>query len=157
MKSMASYLLAIFMVMFWIFRIIVAFTASMGIDIGFVPMNMNMEIILLFVTIPCVILVVKRKLTGAIIYLITYGMYFGVDLYSIVTGIMAGTTTLVDYARAFVSFVGVVIPIAVFFNLLIDKNRMAHPVDKKTDWFYNNEEFDRKLDSRADKNQYKNY
>lgn len=157
MKSMASYLLAIFMVMFWIFRIIVAFTASMGIDIGFVPMNMNMEIILLFVTIPCVILVVKRKLTGAIIYLITYGMYFGVDLYSIVTGIMAGTTTLVDYARAFVSFVGVVIPVAVFFNLLIDKNRMAHPVDKKTDWFYNNEEFDRKLDSRADKNQYKNY
>lgn len=157
MKSMASYLLAIFMVMFWIFRIIVAFTASMGIDIGFVPMNMNMEIILLFVTIPCVILVVKRKLTGAIIYLITYGMYFGVDLYSIVTGIMSGTTTLVDYARAFVSFVGVVIPIAVFFNLLIDKNRMAHPVDKKTDWFYNNEEFDRKLDSRADKNQYKNY
>lgn len=157
MKSMASYLLAIFMVMFWIFRIIVAFTASMGIDIGFVPMNMNMEIILLFVTIPCVILVVKRKLTGAIIYLITYGMYFGVDLYSIVTGIMAGTTTLVDYARAFASFVGVVIPIAVFFNLLIDKNRMAHPVDKKTDWFYNNEEFDRKLDSRADKNQYKNY
>ncbi len=157
MKSMASYLLAIFMVMFWVFRIIVAFTASMGIDIGFVPMNMNMEIILLFVTIPCVILVVKRKLTGAIIYLIAYGMYFGMDLYSIVTGIMAKTTTLVDYARAFVSFIGVVIPVSVFFNLLIDKNRMAHPVDKKTDWFYNNEEFDRKLDSRADKNQYKNY
>ena len=122
MKSMASYLLAIFMVMFWVFRIIVAFTASMGIDIGFVPMNMNMEIILLFVTIPCVILVVKRKLTGAIIYLIAYGMYFGMDLYSIVTGIMAKTTTLVDYARAFVSFFGVVIPVSVFFNLLIDKN-----------------------------------
>lgn len=157
MKSMASYLLAIFMVMFWIFRIIVAFTASMGIDIGFVPMNMNIEIILLFVTIPCVILVVKRKLIGAIIYLITYGMYFGMDLYNIVTGIMAGTTTLVTYTRAFVSFVGVIIPIAVFFDLLIDKNRKAHPVDKKTDWFYKNEEFDRKLDSRADKNQYRNY
>ncbi len=64
MKSMTSYLLAIFMVMFWIFRIVVAFTSSMGIDIGFVPMNMNVEIILLFVCIPCVILVAKRKLIG---------------------------------------------------------------------------------------------
>lgn len=157
MKSMASYLLAIFMVMFWVFRIVVAFTDSMGIDIGFVPMNMNIEIILLFVCIPCVVLVIKRKLIGAIIYIIAYGAYFGVDLYNIVTGIMSGTTTLVDYTRAFASFVGIVLPIAVFFNLLIDKSRMAHPVDKKTDWFYNNEEFDRKLDSRADKNQYKNY
>ncbi len=157
MKSMASYLLAIFMVMFWVFRIVVAFTDSMGIDIGFVPMNMNIEIILLFVCIPCVVLVIKRKLIGAIIYIIAYGAYFGVDLYNIVTGIMSGTTTLVDYTRAFASFVGIVLPIAVFFNLLIDKSRMANPVDKKTDWFYNNEEFDRKLDSRADKNQYKNY
>lgn len=157
MKSIASYLLTIFMVMFWIFRIVVAFTTSMGIDIGFVPINMNMEVILLFICIPCIILVAKRKLIGSIIYLVIYGAYFGVDLYSIVAGIMSGTTTLIDYTRAFASFVGVVLPISIFFNLLIDKNRMAHPVDKKTDWFYNNEEFDRKLDSRVDKNQYRNY
>lgn len=157
MRSMASYLLVIFMVMFWIFRIVVAFTANMGINIGFVPMNMNMEIILLFVTIVSIILVGKRKLTGAILYLISYGAYFGVDFYNIVMGIMNGSTTLVEYSRAMVSFIGIVIPIAVFFNLLIDKNRMANPVDKKTDWFYKGEQFDRKLDERADKNQYRNY
>ncbi len=84
-------------------------------------------------------------------------MYFGVDLYSIVTGIMKGDTTLTDYTRAIGSFIGIALPIAVFFNLLVDKSRMAHPVDKKTDWFYKNEEFDRKLDSRADQNQYRNY
>lgn len=84
-------------------------------------------------------------------------MYFGVDLYEIVVGILSGNSTLVDYTRALASFIGVILPIAVFFNLLVDKNRMSHPVDKKTDWFYKNEEFDRKLDSRADKNQYKNY
>lgn len=55
------------------------------------------------------------------------------------------------------SFVGMVIPIAVFLNMLVDKNRMAHPVDKKTDWFYKNKEFDRKLDERVDQNQYRNY
>lgn len=157
MKSMTSYLLAIFMVMFWVFRIVVAFTTTMGIDIGFTPMNMNVEIILLFVTIPCVVLVVKGKLLGAILYLISYGAYFGVDFYNIFIGIMNGSTTLVEYSKAIVSFIGIVIPIAVFFNILVEKNRMAHPVDKKTDWFYKNEEFDRKMDERADKNQYKNY
>ncbi len=157
MKSMLTYLLTIFMVMFWVFRIIVAFTASMGIDFGFVPMNMQMEIILLFLAIPCIVLVAKRKLLGAILYLISYGAYFVVDLYNIVTGIMEGSTTLIEYTRALASFIGVVIPIVVFFNMLMDKERMAHPVDKKTDWFYKNEEFDRKLDKRADKNQYRNY
>ena len=39
--------------------------------------------------------------------------------------------------------------------MLMDKNRTNHPVDKKTDWFYKNEEFDRKLDDRADKNNYR--
>ena len=157
MRSMASYLLLIFMVMFWIFRIVVAFTTSIGVDIGFVPMDMNMEIILLFVAMVCIGLVGKRKLIGAIIYVIAYGAYFGVDLYNIVIGIMNGATTLTDYSRAIVSFIGIAIPLAVLFNLLIDKNRTANPVDKKTDWFYKNEQFDRKLDERADKNQYRNY
>ena len=58
-------------------------------------------------------------------------MYFGVDLYSIVTGIMKGDTTLTDYTRAIGSFIGIALPIAVFFNLLVD--------------------------SRADQNQYRNY
>lgn len=157
MRSLTSYLLAIFMVMFWIFRIVVAFTASIGINIGFNPINLNMEIVLLFVTIPCIVLVFKRNIIGSILYLIVYLSYFGIDLYGIVTGIMSGYTTLVDYTRALSSFIGVVLPIVVFFNLLIDKNRITYTEDKKTDWFYKNEEYDRKLDSRVDKNQYRNY
>lgn len=158
MRSLASYLLLIFMVMFWIFRLIVAFTTSMGIDIGFAPIDMNIEIILLFITILSLLLVAKRKLLGAIIYLISYGVYFGVDLYNAVMNILNGETiTLTQYTRVMVSFVGMIIPIAVFFNMLIDKNRSAHPVDKKTDWFYKNKEFDRNIDSRADQNEYRNY
>lgn len=157
MKSISSYLLVMFMAIFWVFRIIVAFTSTMGIDIGFTPMNINMEIILLFVIIPCMILVTKRKLLGGILYIIAYGAYFGVDLYNIIIGIMNGSTTLVEYSKAMVSFIGIILPIAVLFNLISDKVRMANPIDKKTDWFYKNEEFDRKMDERADKNQYRNY
>ena len=40
-------------------------------------------------------------------------------------------------------------------KVLLDKNRKNNPKDKKTDWFYQNEEFDRKLDDRADKNNYR--
>ena len=40
-------------------------------------------------------------------------------------------------------------------NVLLDKNRKAHPVDKKTVWFYKNEQYDRKFDERADRNQYR--
>ncbi len=153
MRSLASYLLLIFMIMFWAFRLIVAFTTSMGIDIGFTPIDMNIEIVLLFVTLFSALLVAKRKLLGAIIYLISYGAYFGIDLYSTIMNILNGDIiTLTQYTRAIVSFIGMVIPISVFFNMLIDKNRSAHPVDKKTD-----QEFDRNIDSRADQNEYRNY
>lgn len=157
MRSMASYLLLFFMIMFWIFRLVVAFTASIGVDIGFIPMNINMEIIVLFVTLVSIALVGKRMMLGAIIYLVANGWYYGMDLYNIVIAIMNGSTTLTDYSNALASFIGAVLPISVFFNLLIDKNRTKHPVDKKTDWFYKNEDYDRKIDERADQNQYRNY
>ena len=157
MRSMASYLLLFFMVMFWIFRLVVAFTSSIGVDIGFIPMDMNIEIIVLFITLISIALVGKRKLLGAVIYLVSYGWYFGMDLSNIIIGIMNGSTTITDYSNAIASFIGVVLPISVFFNLLIDKNRTKNPVDKKTDWFYKNEDYDRKLDERVDQNQYRNY
>lgn len=157
MRSMTSYLLVMLMVIFWIFRIVVAFTSSIGIEFGFTPINMNVEVVLLFVAFLCILLVGKRKLLGAIIYIIAYGMYFGLDLYNTVMQLTTTTLNVADYSRSFVSLIGVAIPCAVLFNLLLDKNRTAHPVDKKTDWFYKNEEFDRKLDERADQNQYRNY
>ena len=156
MRSMGSYLLLIFMNIFWIFRVVVAFTTSLGISIGFTPINMNIEIILLFVSMFAIILVGKRMLVGSIIYLISYGLYFGSYLYSIVIGIVEGST-IIDYSNGIVSFIGIVLSFAVFFNLLIDKNRTNHPVDKKTDWFYKNEQYDRKLDKRVDQNEYRNY
>ena len=141
--------------MFWIFRIVIAFTATMGIEIGIVPINMTMELILLFVTILSIILVIKRKLVGGILYLLSYGAYFGVDLYNIIMNIINQSANVTDYASAFMSFLGVLLPVAVLLELLFDKNRKKHPKDKKTDWFYQNEQFDRKYDERADKNNYR--
>lgn len=161
MKNFSTWMLVMFMAMFWVLRIVIAFTYEMGGSFGGLePFNQTMEIILLFVVLVCMILIVKRKIIGALIYLLAYGMYFGTNL---LTGITTIVTANADislsemgfYLNTFVSLIGIVIPVAILLDLLLDKNRKANPKDKKTDWFYNNEQFDRKIDDRADKNNYR--
>lgn len=155
MMSMLGYLSIMFMGLFWLFRLVIAFTFSMGMDIGIAPLNMNIEIVLLFSTLVCMLLVGKRKMLGSIIYLLSYGAYFGIDVFKGVTAILNATGGMMDYASLLISFLGVVLPIVVLFEMLFDKNRREHPVDKKTDWYYNNEQYDRKYDERADRNNYR--
>ena len=147
-----------FMVIFWVFRIIVALAGQMHWDLGGIePLNQQMEVILLFVVLVCIILVVKRKLIGALIYLLAYGLYFGVDIANNIQVVLSALET-VDislYMNIFISIIGVVLPLGVLFDMLMDKSRKLHPKDKKTDWFYANEKFDRQLDERADKNNYR--
>ena len=163
MKNFSTWLLACFMVMFWAFRVIVTLMAQLNQDFGgIVPINETLEIILLFVTLVCIILVVKRKLVGALIYLLIYGLYFGTDVFNGISMMIsnsssasASTLPATSFLNLFVSFIGVILPIAVLLDMLVDKGRKNHPKDKKTDWFYTNEQFDRKLDDRADKNNYR--
>ena len=101
-------------------------------------------------------MVVKRKVLGAALYLACYGVYFGADIADKMKLLTNGDTlTMAQMSSLFFSIIGIIIPIAVLVDLLLDKGRMAHPVDKKTDWFYKNEQFDRKMDDRADKNNYR--
>ena len=159
MKNFSTIILVMFVAMFWFFRMVVAFMYEIGQDLGgIVPYNQQMEIILLFVVLLCMILIVKRKMIGALIYLVAYGIYFGTGLVSSFGAMANPGEGLIDvtiYLNGFISLVGIVLPIAVLLDLLLDKNRKAHPKDKKTDWFYKNEQFDRKLDERADKNKYR--
>lgn len=157
MKNFSTWLLACFVVMFWVFRTMVAIMAELHQEFVVAPFNQTMEIILLFVVLLCLVLIVKRKIAGALIYLLGYGMYFGTDLVSKVSLLIedASQLTITDYTGMMISLIGIIIPVAVLLDLLADKNRKAHPKDKKTDWFYKNEQYDRKLDERADKNNYR--
>ena len=157
MKNFSTWLLVCFMVMFWVFRIMIALMAQLHQDFFIEPFDLTIEIILLFVVLLCLILIVKRKMLGTLIYLVAYGMYFGTDVVTKITALLedASQFGINEYTALIVSLIGIILPIAVLLDLLADKNRKAHPKDKKTDWFYKNEQYDRKLDDRADKNNYR--
>lgn len=150
MKNLTTYLFVIFMVMFWVFRIIVAFCYNLGIDFITIPTDLTFEIILLFLTFLSLILVIKRSILGGIIYLIGNGLYFGTSIFNAIT-----SEAQINYTDLVFAVLGILLPILVLFDLFLDQNRKDHPVDKKTDWFYKNKDFDRKYDERADRNQYK--
>lgn len=157
MKKFSTYLLVMFMIIFWIVRIAVTLMSQFGKDfMGMVPMNETFEIAILFATLLCLVLVVKRKLIGSLLYLTLHAIYFGGDITNKLSIIANNETlTLGQNMQLFFSMLGIIIPLAVLIDLLLDKNRKNNPKDKKTDWFYQNEEFDRKLDDRADKNNYR--
>ena len=81
MNNFSTWMIAIFMVMFWLFRAVVGLCTQYSIDmLGIVSYNFTYEVIIAFLTIPCIVLVVKRKLTGGLLYLALYGIYFGGDV-----------------------------------------------------------------------------
>lgn len=159
MKKFSTWMLVMFIVMFWLFRVMIALSTELGWDMGALKaLNPQMEIILLFVVLVCLILIIKRKMIGALIYLSAYGLYFGADIVFCMKAISSELGNGIDmnlYLNLLVSLIGIILPIATLLDLIMDKARKSNPKDKKTDWFYDNEQFDRKLDDRADKNNYK--
>ena len=155
MKTLLNWLLTIFAIMFWIFRLVVTFMYSMNMDFIFKPFNMNIEIILLFVTVITILLIAKRKLIGGILYFLTYGGYFGYGIYLAVNDLQTGANMTSVVATFFISAIAILLSFITLTDILISKNKGSNASDKKTDWFYQNKSYDRELDERADKNNYR--
>ena len=144
MKKFSTYLLVVFMMLFWVLRIVITLASQLGKSfMGIVPMNETFVI-------------VKRKMIGSLLYLTIHAIYFGGDVTNKLNILARNETlTLAQSTEFMFSMIGIILPLAVLLDLLLDKNRKMNPKDEKTDWFYKNEQFDRKLDDRADKNNYR--
>lgn len=154
MKSLANWLTVIFMGMYWVFRVIICLNAAQGTPFIATPVNLQIEIVMLFITLFCIILVSKRQMIGGIIYILMYLAYFGTDLFNTLVPAIKNYELNEDIIMdSAASILGVILAIAVVIDLAYDKSKL--PDQKKTDWFYGNKKFDRKLDDRADKNNYK--
>ncbi len=157
MKQLSSILSLLFAGLFWVFRVVLAYTTATGKDMGFPIQDFNIEVILLFVTLILLVFIYKRNIIAAIIYLLVYAGYFGPQLFNAIMTIASseGMSDIYTYDTIIASAIGIAVALFAFLSILADRNRAAHPTDKKTDWFYKNEEYDRKLDDRADKNNYR--
>ena len=120
MRNFSTWLLVCFMVMYWVFRIMVALMAQMHQNFIVQPFNATIEIILLFIVLVCLILIVKRKMAGALIYLIAYVMYFGSDVTTKITTLIEDSSQLGlnDYTALIISLIGIILRIAVLLDLL---------------------------------------
>ncbi len=163
MANFSTLMLTIFMVMFWIFRAIVALCTQFSIDLlGIVAYNFNWEVIIAFITLICIILVVKRKLIGSLLYLMIYGTYFGEHLITSIVPLLNGQTAVsIGYVmNLFIDVIAIILALFVLLDMLVDKGRKVNPRDGKTDWYFKNEKYDEELkarDQREDKNEYKFY
>ena len=154
MKKFSTYLLVMFMIVFWIIRIIITIASQMGKDfLGMTPINEGFEIAVtstLFqnkdwmVTFMANLSSNRSKITE-----------LSEDVTNKLSIMSHDALTVAQSTDLMFSMIGIILPLAVLIDLLLDKNRKENPTDKKTDWFYKNEEFDRKLDDRADKNNYR--
>ena len=146
---MFGYLITTIAGIFWIFRLIITILYTAGNEFMIVPINMTFEIINLFVSFICIILVAKRNMLGAIMYLIMHCAYFGYYIYR------EATLENINNLNLFIALIGVIIPFLAFANIGLSSGKKGTIKNRKTDWFYATEEYERKLDERADKNQYK--
>ena len=149
MVGLISYLISFLGILFWGFRVVVVFCASMEMDFIVAPINLNLEIAVLFVSIPCFALILKRNIIGAFVYFIVFTFYFGNDLYQCLYN-KIGTPM-----QIYIDFLGVVLPLISLIDIGVNRDRFGTGEDKKTVWYYGNKQYDRKLDERADKNNYK--
>ena len=155
MTTLFSYLLTFLGVIFWAFRAITTLLYQMDVEFFAVPLNETLEIIILFATIPCMMLIFKRNLIGAAAYFGMYGAYFGTALYEAFINVQEVGYTVMNISDIFLLIAGVMISLLTFLDILLNKHRGNFGADKNTKWFYSNEKYDREFDERADRNQYR--
>lgn len=154
--SIYSYMLTFLSVVFWLFRAVITAMYSNGTSFPITPLHMGFEIALLFATIPCMVLVFKRNIIGAAVYMAIYVTYFGTAIYNSFMHVK-DTLNVTDQIDLIMAIIGCVIPVLTFIDILFNKHRKAiiGRKEKSTDWYYKNKEYDRQYDERADRNQYK--
>lgn len=142
-------------VIFWLFRVVITFVYTSDIAFNIIPINLTFEIVLMFVTFLCIVLISKRKMLGAIGYLIVHIAYFGLDAYKNIELILNNETMTSTYPSLVVSIIAIIIPILAILDIGLNSGKKSILRDRNTDWFFNTHDYEREKDERADRNQYK--
>ena len=149
--ELISYMVNMFAIMFWLFRVYVALMISGGSEIPFTTPGIEMEIAVIFITLISIFMIFRRNLIFASIYLGTYFAFFTYGI-ALMNGNISTNTQLLN---AMLMILGILIALLNFLDVMFNKNRKGSAKDNKTDWFYATDKYEREFDERADRNQYK--
>jgi len=155
MLGIFSYLITIFGMFYWCFRAYVSLMFALGRPFFCEPVNAGLEITMLFISVPCLVFIVKRSLVAATVFFGMYVAYFGQAVYESILQMMENGVEIINASSLFVNILGILIPLLTFLDILLNKNRKGYGGGKKSDIFYKGDKFERNYDERADKNQYK--
>ena len=158
MKTFANWMTVIFMIMYWGFRIFITYMFTSGADYPIKPINLVTEIVILFITFLCIVLVFKRQRVGGFIYFGINLMYYGFELYLNFTDIVGSgqeVEVMGNGINMFASFLGIIMGIVVLIDIL--SYNMKTSIDRSTDWYYKNKNLDKAKDDREDSNNYRIY
>ena len=149
--ELLSYMVNMFAIMFWLFRVYVALMISGGSEIPFTTPGIEMEIAVIFITLISIFMIFRRNLIFASIYLGTYFAFFTYGI-ALMNGNISTNTQLLN---AMLMILGILIALLNFLDVMFNKNRKGSTKDNRTDWFYATDKYEREFDERADRNQYK--
>ena len=149
--ELLSYMVNMFAIMFWLFRVYVALMVSSGSEIQFTTPGLELEITVIFITLISIFMIFKRNLIFASIYLGTYFAFFTYGI-ALMNGNISTNTQLLN---AMLMILGILIALLNFLDVMFNKNRKGSTKDNRTDWFYATDKYEREFDERADRNQYK--
>ena len=160
--AFSTILILIFMIMFWLFRAIVAVCTQYSIDIiGIFAYNLTLEISISFIIIICIVLVAKRKIIGALAYTLIYGMYFGEHFFNEFIKLINGETLSIEMTSNLVcDLCAILLALFCLMDSIVLIVRNKDSKHKTTEWYFEKNEYDKELekrDKRDDKNQYKFY
>lgn len=142
-----SFFLKICAVLFWIFRIGVCAMATMKNEFFCIPYNMPIEIFIIFATAPFIVGIQRKSSIGAVAYFATYIVYYGTAFYD---AFMEGNNI-----EMLSNVLGVILPIFIFCDVIFARQLYGEMEMRSSNWYFENQKYDRKFDERADRNQYK--
>ena len=152
---MFSYLISFSGIGYWLFRVIVCVMSTNNEEFFTAPINLPLEIALLFFSLICFVMIFKRSTLGGALFFASYTIYFGTALFEAVQTFKDSGQITLSVTTYLVHALGIIIPFLNFLDCWLMKSRKLFSGSGNTDWYYKNSEYDRKMDERADRNQYR--
>ena len=152
---MFSYLISFSGIGYWLFRVIVCVMSTNNEEFFTAPINLPLEIALLFFSLICFVMIFKRSTLGGALFFASYTIYFGTALFEAVQTFKDSGQITLSVTTYLVYALGIIIPFLNFLDCWLMKSRKLFSGSGNTDWYYKNSEYDRKMDESADRNQYR--